>query len=1007
MGSAPSAPFFWVVLWLSSLHLGASFYYGFQEAKRVGHHIYPRFLEVHRECASILSSVKLDVSKADDIPTEMNLNGEWAQNSSDAPLMPVYMGSHYNSSGFPSTRFRAIFSAVVDVDGGGRSPTAMNLSGTLTLNILRDENWGQRNNQTNERHSKLEIAFEGLYFESKEDGGERVMCLLGSANLPLRGDDPADPWNLKNDSDTRVDRIHPPKDEKIKLVVRVPMSSNLTRREIKGDMMSLHNKSTPGYFSKVQVAFRLADYSMRAYKFESGNITAKACSPYPHPHKWLDDHIKVYKGPDFCNILHQLESYQSFTMLPNWICDSTNEDYRKMWPFQSKDFNGTHWSFGHVGFVMSEIQCKLEGGPNGSDFFARAASLFKEVLPWELDSEAAHRTSLSRPIVSSEGFWNSSSGQLCMVACAGADPSRCNLRICLYVPTSFSITQRSTVIGSISSISKSGDPSNFSFSFGRAIGAYGLGTVSRASESSYEYTMTKQATNFLGRDGTTGRGGGIKKALLKYPRMNEGVDLCRDLMLSVSAFPVQGSGSRSAREFVIFKIFTLGSKFCDYDLYQPSGNSPDKPAQAAASTLNVSAELEITRNPRNKSLVLSLEGLYSQATGKMYLVGCRVAPVPRKTVCNITDWQHLDCEIKVEIQYPPTTLRGLTMPTATVSIESNRPKDKDPLYFDPVKLQTSAIMYRSQSEEILSDRQVEVVLRISTLSIVAACILSQLLYVKQTSADAPYVSHVMLGIQALGYGLPLITGADALFTTLSQRHHASSYQYDLQRDGSFQIADFIVKSLVLTAFLLTLRLWQKVWESRIRLPTGVPSDKRVLVVCLILHAVGFLVILLTNPNTHLHEPTGTDIYNSSQSPSHGIKHWGARLEQYAGLMQDFFLLPQVVGNIIWQIKCRPLRKGYYLGITLIRLLPHAYDYARAPLMNAYFDQGYEFVDPDLGFYSRTGDVFIPLVGVLLAVVVYFQQRCGSRGGAKWMSWLGLGRLWSPASGGYDRVAAVP
>ncbi|CAA6666299.1 unnamed protein product [Spirodela intermedia] len=864
----------------------------------------------------------------------MNLDGEWAQNSSDAPLMPVYMGSHYNSSGFPSL----------------------------------DSKRFSRNNQTNdevlmlERHSKLEIAFEGLYFESKEDGGERVMCLLGSANLPLRGDDPADPWNLKNDSD-------PPKDEKIKLVVRVPMSSNLTRREIKGDMMSLHNKSTPGYFSKVQVAFRLADYSMRAYKFESGNITAKACSPYPHPHKWLDDHIKVYKGPDFCNILHQLESYQSFTMLPNWICDSTNETTGRCGHFNRRT------SMGPIGALAM----------SGSDFFARAASLFKEVLPWELDYEAAHRTSLSRPIVSSEGFWNSSSGQLCMVACAGADPSRCNLRICLYVPTSFSITQRSTVIGSISSISKSGDLSNFSFSFGRAIGAYGLGTVSRAYESSYEYTMTKQATNFLGRDGTTGRGGGIKKALFKYPRMNEGVDLCRDLMLSVSAFPVQGSGSRSAREFVIFKIFTLGSKFCDYDLYQPSGNSSDKPAQAAASTLNVSAELEITRYPRNKSLMLSLEGLYSQATGKMYLVGCRVAPVPRKTVCNITDWQHLDCEIKVEIQYPPTTLRGLTMPTATVSIESNRPKDKDPLL----------------RSKILSDRQVEVVLRISTLSIVAACILSQLLYVKQTSADAPYVSHVMLGIQALGYGLPLITGADALFTRLSQRHHASSYQYDLQRDGSFQIADFIVKSLVLTAFLVTLRLWQKVWESRIRLPTGVPSDKRVLVVCLILHAVGFLVILLTNPNTHLHEPTGTDIYISSQSPSHGIKDWGTRLEQYAGLMQDFFLLPQVVGNIIWQVKCRPLRKGYYLGITLIRLLPIA------PLIKIYFDQGYEFADPNLGFYSRTWDVVIALVGVLLAAVVHFQQRCGCHVETKQIPWLGVGRFGYLEPGGYDRVATVP
>ncbi|CAA7400581.1 unnamed protein product [Spirodela intermedia] len=1010
MGPAPSAPYFWVVLWLSSLCLGACFYHNFQEAQGLGHHTYSRFSEVQRECNSILSS--LSVVKLDhDIPSEMNLYGEWAQDSNDAPLMPLYMGPHDNSSGSPRPQFRASFSAVVDVDGKGRSQTAMNMSGTLTLSILKDKTWRWRNKGTKdgflmfEGYSRLQIAFEGVYSESEADG-ERVMCLLGSAELPSRGYDPADPWKLRNGSDRRVDPIPLLKDEKIVLVVRRPKSFSLTRREIKGEMRSLHDKSTPGYFGKMQIAFQPERYPMTTYKFASEDITAKDCSPYARPNKWLGDHINIYKGPNFCKILHQLAYYQVFTMLPNGRCDSTNDYCRKMWPFRSGNFNATHGSFDSVKLIMTELRCRAKAGPNGSNISARVATLLKEVLPLESHYEASESTSLSRPIVSSEGIWNSSSGQLCMVACAGADPSRCNLRICLYVPTSFSLTQRSTVFGSISSISKSGDPSNFSFSLGRPIHAYGRQlTMDLIYVLSYEYSKTKQAAEFLRRDEALGHGGGIKKALLTYPRMNERGNLCRDLGLSVSLFPVQRSG-RFRVEYVRLRILTLGSKFCDSGFYQSSGNSSDDPAQAAASRLNISAQLEITKTPRNSSLMLSVEGLYSQLTGKMYLVGCRVAAVPRKTVSNITEWQHLDCEIKVEIQYPPTTLRWLITPTAKLSIESNRSKDNDPLYFGPVKLQTSAIMYTSQSKDILSERNVELFLRISTMSIVIACILSQLFYIKDASAAAPYVSHVMLGVQALGNGLSLITGPEALFTSQSQRSYASSSQYDLGSDGSFQVGEFLVKSLVLTAFLLTLRLWQKVWESRIRLPRRVPSDKRVLVVCLILHAVGFLVTLLINPNTHLHKPIRTDFNVSSPGPSQGIKDWGARLEQYAGLVQDFFLIPQVIGNIVWQIRCRPLRKAYYLGITLIKLLPHAYNYIRVPPMNIYFDQAYEFVDPDLGFYFRMGDVVVALVVGLLAVVVYLQQRCGSHGETKRMLWLGLGRLWSPASGGYDKVASM-
>ncbi|KAA8523064.1 hypothetical protein F0562_009487 [Nyssa sinensis] len=47
-----------------------------------------------------------------------------------------------------------------------------------------------------------------------------------------------------------------------------------------------------------------------------------------------------------------------------------------------------------------------------------------------------------------------------------------------------------------------------------------------------------------------------------------------------------------------------------------------------------------------------------------------------------------------------------------------------------------------------------------------------------------------------------------------------------------------------------------------------------------------------------------------------LKLWGG-LVNYAGIIQDFFLLPQIVGNALWKINGKPLRKSYYLGFTML------------------------------------------------------------------------------------------
>ncbi|KAF9681063.1 hypothetical protein SADUNF_Sadunf06G0186600 [Salix dunnii] len=162
----------------------------------------------------------------------------------------------------------------------------------------------------------------------------------------------------------------------------------------------------------------------------------------------------------------------------------------------------------------------------------------------------------------------------------------------------------------------------------------------------------------------------------------------------------------------------------------------------------------------------------------------------------------LDCLNKAIVSYPPTTALWLVIPTATISISSQRNED-DLLYFSTVKLRTLPIMYRGQREDILSLSGAEGVLRILTLSFAIGCISSQLFYINHELDSVPFIS--LLGVQALGYSLPLITGAEAF---LNKRKASESYEsstYYLEKNQWLNVIDYVVTILVMVAFLVTLK----------------------------------------------------------------------------------------------------------------------------------------------------------------------------------------------------------
>ncbi|GAB4842034.1 hypothetical protein Ancab_011994 [Ancistrocladus abbreviatus] len=968
---------------------------------------YDRIDEVKKVCASVLASAS-ELELTDDRVYSMKsklsfYNGDWEQQGGSSPLMPFDDQVHGNFS-YSKFPLQLASFTVTDVHVARPAKKIAGVNGVLDIIITLDGPIGEFGGRARRRHSqfkmwpghtRISIYFQGVYTESNK-GGERVMCLLGDTMLPSRSDDSKNPWGWVKASSPKYNQPPLLQDDQILLTLHYPKTLSLTRMAIQGKMKSLNPSRDPKYFDEVRIVSQL---TAAKYQFSSDSILSKACDPYPIADSLVNGKIDIYRGFGFCRMIKAISSEGAFNVVPNWRCNGKKEFCSKLGPFKSGEaIRATNGEFKDVKLLMQNTQCKWEV-VEGNVTMARVFAVFRAVAPGEIEYVAAQRSGLGNMTLAAEGIWKSSSGQLCMVGCPetiDGEGKGCDSRICLYIPKSYSITQRSVMLGSISSINTD-SPSYFPLSFEKPVLIAQVWDYYRLDQPSYEYSRFVLAGDLQEKDEPLNLGAVIKKSILKFPKLEEAANymlslslLSEDLTFHLPAAPDPIPSSRPSRTDVQMEILSLGPFFGRY--WGTWGNysmtREETPFRTKANytekqlLLNVSAELTLTGKPYNNFSALSLEGLYDPYVGKMYLVGCRDVRSSWKKLSESMNIEvGMDCSIEAVVSYPPTIAWGLVDLAARISISSKR-AENDPLYFRPIKLQTAPIMYRQQARDILSQQGVEGILRILTLSVAIACIVSQMFYIRNVVDSVPYMSLVMLGIQVLGYSLPLITGAEAVF----KKKHSEPYQrtsYDFEKNHLADVVDYMVKLLVLVCFILTLRLFQKVWKSRIRLlasfPQGshhVPGDKRVFLATLTIHVIGYITILIfqyaetETSQTPILMQRGVNLMGNSQAQN----KWEILLEEYIGLVHDLFLLPQILGNFMWRINCQPLRKLYYIGITIIRVLPHAYDYIRPPTTNPYFVEEYEFVNPKLDFYSKFGDIAIPLMAVLLAVVIYVQQR---------------------------------
>lgn len=584
-----------------------------------------------------------------------------------------------------------------------------------------------------------------------------------------------------------------------------------------------------------------------------------------------------------------------------------------------------------------------------------------------------------------EGVWDEKENQLCGVACrilnvteslANASVGDCSVMFSLRFPATLTLQNRSTIMGQIWSkrvVNNSGYVGKIGFQNSNVMLMGMLGFK-------YEYNETDTLRKTCAKRNTaSGKG-------KKYP--NEySLDMRFDM--SVRDNKGQVAWGYSAPLYVgdqlhqswFFQRRNYGPQPVSLEVTQTE--SSVKLNSSHSSLQNISYKMSFSPPPDFKfihdtalstEVVISAEGTYDRDTGVLCMIGCRrLGSKNQNLVKNGT----LDCEIMINIQF--SSLNGNGGRNVKGSIASTRGKF-DPLYFGRLELSSNSLYTRQAAASIWRmDLEITMVLISNTL----ACLFLglQLFYVKRHPNVLPFISIVMLVVLTMGHMIPLLLNFEALFVA-----NRSQQNVFLGSGGWLEVNEVIVRVVTMVAFLLQLRLLQQTWSARQddgSLKGLWVSEMKVLYVTLPLYVIGALIAWFVphqknsyRPILHPHRKAYV-VPPLRQFSLQQHSHW-EDLKSYAGLVRDGFLLPQILFNSFFNSGEKALVPFFYIGTTMVRLLPHAYDLYRAHSSTRYLDLSYIYANHRMDFYSTAWNIIIPCGGLLFAVLIFLQQRFGGR-----------------------------
>lgn len=537
-----------------------------------------------------------------------------------------------------------------------------------------------------------------------------------------------------------------------------------------------------------------------------------------------------------------------------------------------------------------------------------------------------------------EGTWDAKKNQLLVVACrflnvtdswAKAYVGDCSTRLSLQFPAIWTIGNTSSIVGHVWSnkpVSDSGyfEKIRFESPASILVGAPGL---------KYEYTKIEKVRQWCPRKAPAKKKGEIYPSALSY-----------DMMFDIFA---KRATRRIARGYA--EPLSVGSQFYGRLRYQNHFSNSTLTDEEYVNPTNISYGIGLYNisGESKETWHISAEGVYDATTGSLCMVGCR------HVVLNHMIDRNVDCEILVKFQFPPKIfhegegyIKGI--------IESKREKS-NPLHFEHLDLSSAASVIVEAHESILRT-DVEIIMAMISNSLACVFAALQLFHFRRYPDVLPFVSLTMISTLTLGYAIPLLMDLKSMLMTSFESQNVL-----LGSGGWLEAKGVTEGATALILFLLQCCLLQLTWSARSssenRNGLQIAENEALLVSSPLYAGCAFLSIFFTwRKRKH-------DLVMLSSASFASYKEnpiWDF-LKSYADLLLDAFLLPQILLNTFRDSREKALSSYFYVGTTLVRLLPHAYGLYR--VQNSSFK-----------LVSIAWDVIIPCGSLLFAIIIYLQQR---------------------------------
>ncbi|CAM6062986.1 unnamed protein product [Sphagnum tenellum] len=729
---------------------------------------------------------------------------------------------------------------------------------------------------------------------------------------------------------------------KYKLSLKYPLLTTIQHMGVTGELVSLVERTDPFYFDPVSITALAGG----PYEYTRNDTVNEVCS-----HLGADVpeelNLKLWKGEQVC----RQPGWTRQPLRVTWNPECVGNDCSPFGSINSTDLKSKE-------FYMVPGRMRCDGNLVHGEFTLTQNT-------W-IDDPFGDPSILNGHLLT-EGVWDPVKGKLCMLGCQYHGSSEdCAIAITVQFPLTLTVTQRATVIGHVTSLRKSTktDDSYFkTFSFQQfRPWLYGLRSTTVMSE--YVYSKIKQAKGLC----VPPRNPNARK----YPSAGDWHDL-----------ELQGlSGPQGLNSFS-FSLLTVGSQFRTLGPVHAGNTTDEGDAMVKiGDMLDVSYTVSYPFGELDSRFHLdpqiSAEGIYNPATGMLCLIGCRSVDLSINSLTSLEG--HKDCQVFFSIQLPPVDAWRSQF---SGTVKSLRNPD-DPLYF---KQESFSGMMFSQTVRTVWRQDLEILISVVMLSLAVIFIFWQLLYSRRYPETLPYISTSMLGLLSLAHMIPLVLNFEALFDK------TKTSNAPIQR-GWPEINEVVVRLTTMSAMLLQLRLLQKAWQSRlVARESGTLSpliqEQHVLYVVLPLYLLGGIIAVVVHAITGFKPVEKGFLWRVNQ------RGWWWDLKAYGGLLLDFHLFPQVVANVLWGAKEQaPLAKAFYFGMAVVRSLPHIYDLCRTFRFVPTYSDMYMYANPEWDFYSAAWDIVIPCGTLLLASLIYMQQRWGGRCilPARWRSFFGYEKV---------------